>query len=127
MNSVFLRTGWLFWPVPRQNLAMRWFLLCAAAAVACAQSFEVTPNPVPQGGTLHVRGGENAAQARLDGRTIRLFPQKDGGSLGLMPIPALEKPGDYQLELLGKDGAIVQTIDVVVKDAHFPKQNVALT
>ena len=106
---------------------MRWFLFTLAASVASAQSFEATPNPVPQGGALHVHGGENATQARLDGRTIRLFPQKEGGSLGLMPIPALEKPGDYKLELLGKDGAIVQSIDIVVKDARFPKQNVALT
>lgn len=106
---------------------MRWFLFCAAATVACAQSFDAVPNPVPQGGTLRVHGGDGATQARLEGRTIRLFPQKDGGSLGLMPIPVLKEPGDYKLELVGKDGANVQSLDITVRDAHFQTQNVALT
>jgi murein DD-endopeptidase MepM/ murein hydrolase activator NlpD len=106
---------------------MRWLLFCVATAGVSAQTFEATPNPIPQGDTLRIHGGGSAVQARLDTRTIRLFPQKEGGSLGLMPISVMTKPGEYKLELLGKDGATVQTIDIIVRDARFTVQNVALT
>src|SRR5260370_12991454 len=106
---------------------MRWFVVWAATVIGCGQGFEATPNPVREGGTLRVRGGDGAGQARLDGRTVRLFPQKEGGALGLMRIAVLAKPGAYTLELLGKDGATVQTIEINVRDARFPSQNVVLT
>src|SRR5271165_5556003 len=95
---------------------MRWFVLCAAM-VACAQT-------VPQGNTLHVIASADAIGARLDGRTIKLFPQKEGGVLGLMPIPVMEKPGAYDLEILDKNGKAVQTSTITVLDAHFPSQNI---
>lgn len=62
----------------------------------------------------------------MDNRTIRLFPQATGEALGLMPIPATEKPGDYTLELLDQHNAPVTTATVSVRDAHFRKQNVVI-
>jgi len=61
----------------------------------------------------------------MNDRTIRLFPQ-GSGSLGLMPVPADLKPGEYKLDLLDKDGASVETVSIRVLDSHFPKQNVVI-
>jgi murein DD-endopeptidase MepM/ murein hydrolase activator NlpD len=58
--------------------------------------------------------------------TIRLFPQKDGGTLGLMPIPADQKPGSYKLDLLDDNSAVLSSSEVTVIDAHFRKQNVLI-
>jgi murein DD-endopeptidase MepM/ murein hydrolase activator NlpD len=62
----------------------------------------------------------------MDKRTIRLFPQPDGGSLGLMPVPADQKPGDYAVELLDSKDAAVASATVRVIDARFRKQNVVI-
>lgn len=74
---------------------------------------------------MFVRG--EAATARMGDRTIRLFPQKEGLPLGLMPVPVLEKPGTYQLEFLDAAGAIIHEEPVTVLDAHYAKQNVQLS
>jgi len=106
---------------------MRWFIVCIAIGLACAQTFEATPQSIPQGQTLRVQGSINASSARLNGRTIRLFAQAEGGWLGLMPVPALEKPGEYKLELLDKNGTAVQTTSITVVDAHFPSQDIVIS
>jgi murein DD-endopeptidase MepM/ murein hydrolase activator NlpD len=93
-------------------------------ATAWAQTFEL-PATVKQGGVLRVRGPA-AAMARMGERTIRLFPQKDGETLGLMPIPADQKPGSYQVELLDAKNGVISSKDVTVLDAHFRKQNVVI-
>jgi len=95
-------------------------LVCAA----CAQTLEPAKG-LKQGGTLRIHGTALAA-ARMNGRTIRIFPQADGTSFGLMPIPADEKPGDYLLELLDANNRVVSASTVTVLDAHFPKQNVTI-
>jgi hypothetical protein len=59
-------------------------------------------------------------------RTIRLFPQTDGGAFGLMPIPADYKPGPYTVELLDAKNAVLSSMAVTVLDAHFRKQNVVI-
>jgi murein DD-endopeptidase MepM/ murein hydrolase activator NlpD len=59
-------------------------------------------------------------------RTIRLFPQMEGGTFGLMPIPADQKPGPYRVELLDEKKAVLSNSEVTVIDAHFRKQNVAI-
>lgn len=82
---------------------------------------------IPQGNTLRVHSAVAAADASFDGRTIRMFAQKEGGWLGLMPIPATEKPGEYKLEILGANGAVIETRSVIVRDAHFPSQNVVIS
>lgn len=93
------------------------FLLLAA---------DVSPTTAPQGGVIRVQSTGADQIARLNGRVIRLFPQTGGGSLGLMPIPAAEKPGVYSLQIVGKDGNIVETTSITVRDAHFHSQNIIL-
>jgi murein DD-endopeptidase MepM/ murein hydrolase activator NlpD len=62
----------------------------------------------------------------MEERTIRLFPQSDGGMLGLMPIPAAQKPGAYRVELLDAKNVALASAEVTVVDAHFRKQNVMI-
>jgi murein DD-endopeptidase MepM/ murein hydrolase activator NlpD len=106
------------------SIKVRWILPFFLYA-AYAQTFTL-PEKIRQGGTLRVHGPAAAVTARMDGRTVRLFPQEDRGSSGLMPIPADQKPGAYQVELLDKEGAAVATAPITVVDAHFPKQNVVI-
>lgn len=69
---------------------------------------------------------DKAVSARLNGRTIKLFPQPDGPALGLMPIPTLEKPGKYQLEFLDQNGSVVHTTPITVQDAYYPRENISI-
>jgi murein DD-endopeptidase MepM/ murein hydrolase activator NlpD len=103
---------------------MRW-IFCMWAAAAWAQTFEL-PATVKQGGVIRVRGPAAAVAARMDERKIRLFPQTEGSVLGLMPIPADQKPGSYRVELLDAKNAVLSNADVMVLDAHFRKQNVTI-
>ncbi len=105
---------------------MRWLFLLVGVSV-WGQTFVVSPRLVKQGDTIRVRTKQPAANARMDGREIRLFPQIDGGWLGLMPVPALKKPGAYKLEILASGGATLFSTTVTVRDARFPKQNVVLS
>ena len=86
----------------------------------------ITPQSPRQGDAVHISGPTGAISARMNGRTIRLFPQQDGATLGLMPIPATEKPGLYKLEFLNQSEAPVQTSSITVRDAHFASQNVVI-
>jgi murein DD-endopeptidase MepM/ murein hydrolase activator NlpD len=89
------------------------------------QTFDAKPMRARQGEVIFVRG--EAAAARMDGRTIRLFPQTEGSPLGLMPVPTPTKPGVYQLEFLDAAGAVVHHEPITVLDAHYTKQNVLLS
>jgi hypothetical protein len=53
------------------------------------------PRTIQQGNTLRIHGSASAVAARMNDRSIRLFPQ-GSGSLGLMPVPADQKPGEYK-------------------------------
>ena len=98
---------------------MRLLLLLSAALAIHAET-------VKQGSALKVHAPAAAVSARLNDRTIRLFPEPGGTTFGLMPIAIDAKPGAYTLDLLDKSGAAIQTVPVQVLDAHFRKQNVAM-
>ena len=103
---------------------MRW-VVWIWVGTAWAQTFEL-PATAKQGGVIRVGGPAAAAAARMGDRKVRLFPQTDGGALGLMPIPADQKPASYRVELLDEKGAVLSTSEVAVIDAHFRKQNVVI-
>jgi murein DD-endopeptidase MepM/ murein hydrolase activator NlpD len=107
-------------------LAFLFILLAASVYGQERPAIEVSPLTVPQGGVIRVKGTAPDQTARMNGRSIRLFPQTDGPSLGLMPIPSAEKPGVYDLQVIGKDGQLVQSASVTVRDAHFRSQNIVL-
>jgi murein DD-endopeptidase MepM/ murein hydrolase activator NlpD len=101
-----------------------WWMAFVASAVF-AQTVEL-PKTVRQGGTLRIHGTAPALTARMADRRIRLFPQADAGWLGLMPIPADQKPGDYKIEVLDARDTAVASATVQVIDARFRKQNVII-
>ena len=104
---------------------MRW--LCLLAVTLCmAQTARVESQQVLQGEVLKVHGDHTTTTARLNGKTIELFPQPGGGSLGLMPISVLQKPGPVEVDLLDSQGSTVQRLSVTVLNAHYAKQNVNL-
>src|SRR5206468_3377418 len=73
-----------------------------------------------------IQARPTGATARVNGRTIRLFPES-GGMSGLMPIPVEEKPGAYKLEVLDTGGAVVDSATITVRDAHYPSQNIVIS
>ncbi|MGC2658400.1 MAG: M23 family metallopeptidase [Bryobacteraceae bacterium] len=107
-------------------MRLRFWLILYLATPLIAQTYTFSPISPRQGQTVKVRASADAAQARLNGRTILLFPQTDGQLLGLMPIPVLEKPGAYKLDFLDKTGAVVHTSPIMVLDAHYPRQNIVI-
>jgi murein DD-endopeptidase MepM/ murein hydrolase activator NlpD len=60
-------------------------------------------------------------------KTVPLFKQQSGDWLGLMPIPANHAPGAQEIVFSSSSQAQEQTVDLVVRDAHFATQNVNLT
>src|SRR5258708_8880655 len=95
------------------------FVGVACALMACLS------RSIQRGTTLRIRGSGCSVAARMHDRTIRLFPE-GSGSLGLMPVPVDEKPGDYKIELLDKTGTSVASVPIRVLEARFPKQNVVI-
>jgi murein DD-endopeptidase MepM/ murein hydrolase activator NlpD len=104
---------------------MRWLVILVASC-ALAQNFEQTPKEIKQGETLKVTASTNVQSARMNGITIRLFPQDGGSWLGLMPVPVLTKPGDYTLEYLDDKDAVIHSTVVHVADARYLKQNITI-
>jgi len=103
---------------------MRWFLFLM---VVCAQAevFDAIPARPEQGQVIKVTS-DKAVSARLNGRTITLFPQADGPALGLMPVPTLENPGKYQLDFLDQSGAVLHSTQITVQDAYYPRENLTI-
>jgi murein DD-endopeptidase MepM/ murein hydrolase activator NlpD len=62
----------------------------------------------------------------MNDRAVALFPQAGGESLGLMPVPVDQRPGDYKLELLDAQGTVLTAASIRILDAHFPRQNVVI-
>ena len=104
-------------------------LLLFAATLLCAQpgQFTFTPPSIHQGETLHLRGNQDAAAARMNGVTIPLFPEPGGATSGLMPVGVEQEPGDYPLEFLDHAGAVIHQTTVDVQDAHYPRQDIAIS
>ena len=104
---------------------MRWVPAFLLVCASFAQNLTL-PGTVRQGDTIRIHASAAGAAARMGGRSVRLFRDAGGESLGLMPVPADEKPGEYPLEILDKAGAAVAAGQVRVVDAHFLKQNVTI-
>jgi len=65
--------------------------MLAVASGLWAQTHEVTPLTLAQGDVIHVHGSLRDRTARMNERTIRLFPQTDGTTLGLRPVPVNDR------------------------------------
>jgi murein DD-endopeptidase MepM/ murein hydrolase activator NlpD len=103
---------------------MRWILMLVAMS-AWAQLFEAVPEKPTQGEVIRLTS-DQATRARLLGRTITLFPQTDGSALGLMPVPTLQEPGQYELEFLDAAGTVLHTTEIRVEDAYYMREDLTI-
>lgn len=106
--------------------ASRTVALCLLVASGSYGQNINLPKSVPQGNVIRIDAAAPAVSARMLDRTIHLFPQSSGDRLGLMPVPATQKPGVYRLDTLDTNGAVLHEADITVEDAHFEEQNVKI-
>ena len=90
-------------------------------------NFSLDNTAIRQGEVLRVRGPADAVAARMNSRTVPLYKQVDGAAFGLMPVPVLTTPGAYRLEWLDAQGSVLHSQAVVVRNAHYPRQNIVLS
>lgn len=98
-------------------------LICVAAI---GQSLHLEPANPKQGDVIRVTANAPATSARMDSKTIRLFPQASGERLGLMPVAATREPGSLRVETLDGNGKVLESATVTIADARFMKQDVKL-
>jgi murein DD-endopeptidase MepM/ murein hydrolase activator NlpD len=101
-------------------------LYAMLAASASAQQCTVKPATISLGQTARLSCQIPATSAKLNARTVRLFPQSNGGSQGLMPIAVADTPGAYEIDFLADDGAKLASAKLTIRTTNFPTQNVVL-
>ena len=101
-------------------------VLTLSASSFAAEACHISPvNPL-QGNVIRLTCSTDTASAHLGEKTVPLFKQPSGDWLGLMPIPANHAPGPQEIVFSSPSQAQEQTVDLVVRDAHFATQNVNL-
>src|SRR5258708_5644924 len=98
-----------------------------AAGVSQAQQCLISPNSVNLGETLRLTCPPEAASAKWNDRTVKLFRQADGKSFGLMPVSVKDSPGPASIEFFSKEGAVFTTEKFIVRATRFPSENVRLS
>jgi murein DD-endopeptidase MepM/ murein hydrolase activator NlpD len=112
---------------PRVHLTLLAILLCAIiASPAAAQKCTIKPAIISLGQTVGLSCQIPATTAKLNDRTVRLFPQSNGGSQGLMPIAVADSPGAYEIKFQAEDGTPVASVKLTIRPTKFPTQNVVL-
>src|ERR1700693_3737510 len=101
-------------------------LYATIASSAAAQNCTVQTAAISLGQPVRLTCQIPATSAKLNDRTVRLFPQSNGGSQGLMPIAVADVPGAYEIEFLAEDGTSVASVKLTIRATTFPKQNVVL-
>jgi murein DD-endopeptidase MepM/ murein hydrolase activator NlpD len=101
-------------------------LYAMLAASASAQQCTVKPATISLGQTARLSCQIPATSAKLNARTVPLFPQSNGGSQGLMPIAVADTPGAYEIDFLADDGAKLASAKLTIRPTNFPTQNVVL-
>jgi murein DD-endopeptidase MepM/ murein hydrolase activator NlpD len=101
-------------------------LYAILASPANAQKCTVKPAIISLGQTVRLSCAVPATTAKLNDRTVRLFPQSSGGSQGLMPIAVADTPGAYEIQFHAEDGAALASAKLTIRPTKFPTQNVVL-
>lgn len=94
---------------------------------ASAQQCSIAPKSANLGDTLRLTCNAEVASAKWNGRVIKLFPQPDGKTFGLMPVSVKDAPGPASIEFLSKDGIVLDTEKFLVRATRFPSENVRLS
>lgn len=72
-------------------------------------------------------GTNDHAYVTLAGRKARLFTQKNGDLLALVPISVYEKPGAYPLEVFDAASKPVSKFTINIQDGRYKTQNVSVS
>lgn len=76
----------------------------------------------------HMQLGTNDyAYVTLAGRKARLFTQKSGDLLALVPVSVYEKPGAYPLEIFNAASTQVGKFNINIQDGRYKTQNVSVS
>ncbi len=112
---------------PRAYVALLAALIYAIiASSAAAQNCTVKPVAISLGQTVRLSCQIPASTAKLNDRTVRLFPQSNDGWQGLMPIAVADISGTYEIKFLADDGTSVASVKLTIRPTTFPTQNVVL-
>jgi murein DD-endopeptidase MepM/ murein hydrolase activator NlpD len=109
---------------PRAYITLLAVVLTAPPTTA--QQCTVKPATISLGQTVRLSCQIPASTAKLNARTVRLFPQSNGSSQGLMPIAVADVPGAYEIEFLAEDGEPLASAKLTIRATTFPTQNVVL-
>jgi murein DD-endopeptidase MepM/ murein hydrolase activator NlpD len=101
-------------------------LYAVTASPTSAQPCTVKPAAISLGQTVRLSCQIPASSAKLQDRTVRLFPQPNGSSQGLMPIAVADVPGSYEIEFLAEDGKSLASAKLTIRATTFLTQNVVL-
>jgi murein DD-endopeptidase MepM/ murein hydrolase activator NlpD len=101
-------------------------LYAVTASPSSAQPCTVKPAAISLGQTVRLSCQIPASSAKLQDRTVRLFPQPNGSSQGLMPIAVADVPGSYEIEFLAEDGKSLASAKLTIRATTFLTQNVVL-
>ena len=96
------------------------------ASSAGAQKCTAKPAIISLGQTVRLSCVVPATSAKLNDRIVRLFPQSNGGSQGLMPIAVADTPSAYEIKFQAEDGAALASVKLTIRPTKFPTQNVVL-
>jgi murein DD-endopeptidase MepM/ murein hydrolase activator NlpD len=112
---------------PRVHVTLLAAVLSAIiVSPTAAQKCTVKPAIISLGQTVRLSCAVPATTAKLNDRTVRLFPQTNGGSQGLMPIAVADTPGAFNIEFLAEDGTTLASAKLTIRATTFPTQNVDL-
>lgn len=98
-----------------------------SASVCRSQQCAISPRAANLGETLRLTCPAEAASAKWNDRTVKLFHQADGKSFGLMPVSVKDSPGPASVEFLSKEGVVFATGKFLVRATRFPSENVRLS
>ena len=97
-----------------------------AGVLLVAAVFSI-PSEVKQGNVLRIEGPSEAATASMGGQKIRLFPERSGRLLGLLPVKPDFPAGPATVQIQDAGGKVLQETHVQVLDGEFPSQNVEVS
>jgi murein DD-endopeptidase MepM/ murein hydrolase activator NlpD len=101
-------------------------LYALTASPIGAQQCTVKPAAISLGQTVRLSCQIPTTTAKLNDRSVRLFPQSNGGAQGLMPIAVADVPGVYEIEFLAEDGKSLASAKLTIRPTTFATQNVVL-
>lgn len=102
--------------------SLLWFI---AIPLLAQFRFEI-PEAVKQGEVIRIKTNANGKlHATLGKTSVPLFPDGNGGMVGLLPIAVTDKTGVFDLVIRTENEPVLFTAKVNVQDGKYPIQNIS--